>query len=123
KKWREELKVEWPLIKEAFLRGKISGKWEKYGFVYVDLTMYQWYGDAIYSLDDLRLFEERERERLKKKPLDRRATPHKDNNQKTFRVRKNAAVEGDCRIFDFYRSSFVQIWVDHSISTPHPAPA
>lgn len=66
KKWREELKMEWPLIKEAFLRGKISGKWEKYGFVYVDMTMYQWYGDAIHSLDDLRLFEERERERLKK---------------------------------------------------------
>lgn len=59
----------------------------------------------------------------KEKDILGRATPHKDNNQKTFRVRKNAAVEGDCRIFDFYRSSFVQIWVDHSISTPHPAPA
>ena len=72
KKWKEELKAEWSLIKEAFLRGKINGKWEKYNFVFVDMTMYQWCGDAIHSLDDLRLFEERERERFKKKPIDYR---------------------------------------------------
>ena len=51
------------------MRGKISGKWEKYGFVYVDLTMYQWYGDAIHSLDDVRLLEEREREKDLRKNL------------------------------------------------------
>ena len=72
KKWREELKVEWSLIKEAVLRGKINGKWEKFGFVYVDITLYQWLDDSIHSLEDLRLFEERERERLKKISSDQR---------------------------------------------------
>ena len=66
KKWRDELQAEWPLIKEAFLRAKISSQWGKYGFVFVDVTLYQWYGDAIHSIDDLRAFEEAERERLKR---------------------------------------------------------
>lgn len=66
KKWREDIKAEWPLIKEAFLRGKISSKWERFGYVYVDMTLYQWLGNAIHSLDDLRAFEEAERERLKR---------------------------------------------------------
>ena len=66
------IKMEWPLIKEAFLRGKISDKWERFGFVYVDITIYQWFGDAIHSLDALRVFEEAERERLKRIEHDRK---------------------------------------------------
>ncbi|MCR5236751.1 MAG: hypothetical protein K6E34_06075 [Lachnospiraceae bacterium] len=66
RKWREDIKAEWPLIKEAFLRGKISSKWEMFGYVFVDMTLYRWFGEGIHSLDDLREFEESERERLKR---------------------------------------------------------